>query len=147
MKRLLIICLLCIFNTGVFAQLDTRATVLIGHTETLYHNETIYGGSLSINNFYISLGGTSNPAYDYHSYNYIDFAYLFNECRYFSIGPLVGYSHQKGYSEHHYNLFNYGCVANGILPLKGIKNNGGIIFNIEMTKHHTNFGLGLQVFF
>lgn len=148
MKKLLIICLLCIFSTGIFAQkLDTRAAILIGNTETLYHNETIYGASLSINNFYMSIGGTSNPTYDYHSYFYIDGAYLFNECRYFSIGPLIGYGHQKGYKEHHYYQFNYGCVVEGILPLKGIKHNGGLMINLEMTKHHTNYGVGLQVFF
>lgn len=147
MKRLLIICLFCIFSTGVFAQLDMRASVLIGQTETLYHNETIYGASLSINNFYISCGGTSNPKYDYHSYIYVNSGYIFNVCRYFSIGPLIGYGHQKGYNDRHYNQFNYGCVMNGILPLKGISNNGGLMVNLEMTRHHTNYGVGLQVIF
>lgn len=146
MKRLLIICLLCIFSTGVFSQSDMRASFLIGNTETMYHKETIYGVSYSINNLYLSGGGTSDTEYDGY-YAYFNCGYIFNVSRYFTIGPIIGYAHQKGFKGKHYDLLNYGCTMNAIYPLKGISRNGGILFNFEMTRHHTNYGVGLQVFF
>lgn len=146
MKRILIISLLCLFCLSVFPQHDVRGAMQIGKTETLYQNEITYGLTCTFDHVYISLGTTSNPKYD-HSYRYVNAGYMFNISRYFSIGPTAGYSYQRGSSGSTYNIFNYGYAMQGIYPLKGISKNGGLLVNFEMSRHHTNYGIGLQVFF
>lgn len=130
----------CIFSTGLFAQ-EIRASIQIGQTSTLYHNEMIYGISYSVDHLYLSGGGTSNPKYDYHSYIYVNGGYVFDVNKYFTVGPIIGYAFQKGYKKDH-NLFNYGVVMQGVYPTK---HNYGYLVNFEFTRHHTNFGVGVKL--
>ena len=147
MKKLFLILLSIVSISAAYSQHDLRATFQIGRTETLYHNEMIYGLSCAYDHIYVSLGTTSNPEYDYHSYKYLNVGYVFDICKYFSIGPTFGYSFQKGYNGNTYNVLNYGYVMHGMYPLKGISHNGGLLIDFEMTRHHTNYGIGIQVFF